>query len=120
MFICPKMLDGLLDYFDGFFDAVVFVDDFEVVDTAGLGGANFLLGLGEASQDGGFVVAASFAEAFEQVFLAGGQNKNAHGVREELVDEDGSLDVDLQEDGMAPFEALDDGRFSVPYQLPNT
>ena len=58
--------------------------------------ANFLLGLGKPAEDGGFIIAPTLAQAFEQVVLAGRQNKHAHGAGEHGVNLNRALHVNFE------------------------
>jgi len=57
-----EFFGGGLDFLDGHFDAVVLVDDFELVDSAGVGCANFLFGFSESSLNSSLILAAPITQ----------------------------------------------------------
>ncbi len=106
LFIIAEAFDGFPDGFDGFVDAVVFVDDHQIIDAAGFGGANFLLSFREASQDGGFVIASTFTEALQEVVFAGREDEDTHRRGKQLMNLNGALDVDFQKNDTARAETF--------------
>src|ERR1051326_4456356 len=82
------------------------IHDEQVVDAAGVGRGDLLLGRLVAALDRRTILALAGAEPFQQGLFAGGQDEYAEGVGNLTLDLDGPLDIDLKDDQPAALELL--------------